>query len=83
MLELREVATERPDVRNLRAWVIIVSKGNNTGILAIVVIFAMALFVWQPWNASSGPKSTTTIINQQPTGAGAAGGSSRTTTTTK
>lgn len=64
----------------------IVSKGNNTSILAIVavaVIFAIVLFVWQPWNASPGPKSTTTIINEQPAGAGAAGGSSGTTTTTK
>ena len=65
---------------------VVVSNGNNTGILAvvaIVVILAIALFVWQPWN-TSGPKSPTTIINQAPAGAGAggaAGGSSSTTTT--
>ncbi len=66
---------------------VVVQNGNNTGILAvvaIVVIIAIALFVWQPWNTTSGPKSPTTIINQAPAGAGAggaAGGSSSTTTT--
>lgn len=60
---------------------VVVNGSNNTGmfaILAIVVIAAIALFVWQPWNTTAGPTHTTTIINQQPAGAGAAGGSGTT-----
>lgn len=65
---------------------VVVDGGNNTGIfaiVAIVVIAAIALFVWQPWNATgNGPTHSTTIINQQPAGAAGGAGTSGTSGTT-
>ncbi len=65
---------------------VVVDGSNNTGIfaiVAIVVIAAIALFVWQPWNTTgNGATHSTTIINQQPAGAGAGGTSGTTGGTT-
>jgi len=59
---------------------VVVEGNNNTGIfaiVAIVVIAAIALFVWQPWNSTgNGAAHSTTIINQQPAGGAGAGGTS-------
>ena len=46
------------------------------GMIAVLVIVAVALFAWQPWNTTT---NKTTIINQAPAGqSGAAGGTAGT-----
>jgi hypothetical protein len=61
----------------------VIVRDNNSGtamiaLLAIVVVAAIGLFFWQPWNTTS----HTTIINQQPGTSSGAGSSSGTTGTT-
>lgn len=70
----------------MRERPIVVKQGGNSvamvGILAIVVLAAVALFMWQPWN-TGGARTTNVIVQPGAQGgagnAGAAGSTSGTT----
>lgn len=52
-------------------------------LLAVIVVVALiALFVWQPWNATTTSRSNTNTTIQQSGGASSTNGTSTTTTTT-